>query len=150
METTAFGTLANGCGTAPRDARSDHPAEVVVEPTASRPCIHDRESLIGQYSRQSGEAVSDSIKCATILAYGPRDIIVRLRGAQSSVRRSFPEMRNSIREFLLGQKGVSSYVPSAPSALLAASTGHAAMDVGAVTTEPCVHCKKLGHAATDC
>ena len=73
--------------------------------------LYDWESLIGQYSRQSGEAVSDSIKCATILGYGPRDIVTHLRGAQSLVRRSFPEMRNSIREFLSGQEGVSSYVP---------------------------------------
>ena len=43
---------------------------------------YDLASLIGQYSQQSNESVSDSIKCATILGYGPRDIIVHLRGAQ--------------------------------------------------------------------
>ena len=43
--------------------------------------LYDWESLIGQYSRQSGEAVGDSIKCATILGYGRRNIVTHLRGA---------------------------------------------------------------------
>ena len=85
-----------------------------------------------------------------MLGYAPRDIVGHLRGAQASVRRSFPEMRGSIREFLLGQKGVSAYVPHAPAALMSSSSTHAPMDVGAVNMEQCVHCKKSGHSPADC
>jgi len=49
-----------------------------------------------------------------VLGYAPRDIGGHLRGAQANVRRLFPEMRGSIREFLLGQKSVSACVLHAP------------------------------------
>jgi len=42
--------------------------------------LYDWESLIGQYSRQSSDSVSDSVKCATVLGYAPRDIVGHLRG----------------------------------------------------------------------
>ena len=66
----------------------------------------DWEMLIARYTQGSGEVISDSIRCATVLGYADKVIATHLRGAQPEVRRNFAVMKVSIRELLAGQQGV--------------------------------------------
>ena len=111
--------------------------------------LYDWENLTARYSSQSGEVISDSIKCATVLGYAPKEIEMHLRHGPADVRRSYALMRGSVREFILGGKASESYAPLAPTTSgLGAATD---MDVGAVTQPPtCDLCKKVGHTAETC
>ena len=60
--------------------------------------LDDWETLIGQYSCQSGKTASDRYEFANIREYAPRYIVGHLRGDQTSVRCLFPDMAGSIRE----------------------------------------------------
>ena len=75
--------------------------------------LYDWEMLISRYTQGSGEIITDSIRCATVLGYADKVIVAHLRGAQPEVRRNFFVMKASIRELLVGQQGSGSYIPHA-------------------------------------
>ena len=83
--------------------------------------LYDWEMLISRYTQSSGEVISDSIRCATVLGYADKVIVAHLRGSQPEVRRNFAVMKASIRELLVGQQGAGSYIPHAAPSLTSAA-----------------------------
>jgi len=110
----------------------------------------DWDQLIAAYELSSGESISNSLKCATILGFGPKPIEQMLRAANREVRKDHARMRQGITDFLLGQ-GAHSYVPRVQG-------GDDPMQVDAVVAavaqlgkgEPCEKCGKPGHTKATC
>ena len=71
----------------------------------------DWENMIARYQKGSGEVISDSLRCATVLGYAPKDTEVHLRAAPTDIRRRRPAMRASIWEYMLGHRAADSYAP---------------------------------------
>ena len=55
----------------------------------------DWENMIARYQKSLGEAISDAIRCATVLGRAPKDTEAHLRSAPASVRRDYSDMRLS-------------------------------------------------------
>jgi hypothetical protein len=113
--------------------------------------LYDWEMLISRYTQTSGEVISDSIRCATVLGYADKVLVAHLRGAQPEVRRNFAVMKASIRELLVGQQGAGSYIPHHAASTSLPTSSH--MDVGEVVgavSATCRHCGKVGHGEDSC
>ena len=105
----------------PRGLEPDHGIlSAVINPTWWRTAPHkDREfadvlldwdRLVAQYEIQSGEAISNAVRCATVLAWCPKATEQLLRSGPREVRNDHRRMRECIRDAQLGHNR--SYVPT--------------------------------------
>ena len=143
----------------PRGMECDHGVLTAVinptwwktEPYNKRPfseVLLEWDKLISRYEIQSGEKVSNGIKCATILSWCPRDLQQVLRSASQDVRKDNGKIRETIRDHALGQQ--KSYAPIMRSV-------DDSMDVSAVLSgggkgggDRCAKCGKKGHTIEKC
>ena len=109
----------------------------------------DWENLIARYELESGERVSNSMKCAAILGWASKATEDMLRAAGTAVRHDYPSIRTAIREQAIGRIGAQADVPRASGA---PSAGSSAMEVDALSMEKpvCSICKKTGHTKDAC
>ena len=73
----------------------------------------DWEGLVAIHYESTGDKVSDSIRCATVLGWTPRHVEEILRSRSASIRHSYADMKTAIPEFCVGRWGATDYVPIA-------------------------------------
>ena len=112
----------------------------------------DWDRLIAQYETSSSEVISNSLRCATIIAWCPKNIEMLLRAGPRSTRTDHVEMRRAIRDAQLGASH-KSYVPQS-------LDNSSSMEVDAILNRTsaasstsmtrCGKCGKIGHSTSQC
>eukprot|EP00973_Karenia_brevis_P008781 1186336-Karenia_brevis.AAC.1 len=93
----------------PRSNVADHAKMIAIlrprwwqrPPHSQKPFIdvlRDWKQMIIEYEMSTKEKVTESMRCATVLGFGPTAIVKLLQGASYGVRHSFAMMEDTIKE----------------------------------------------------